>query len=365
MFYSTADLPNDWSKVVPGDMNLDTSCLDVIETAKIQDIQPVYILVYQHQQVIACLYAQVLRLRKSHIQCDDRFLRLGSRFLLDCIPLRLLVFGHLFRHDGSYIYIKPEIKNPAHILVQIVDQVLKKIKPTAYFLKDIPEHLQMIFASDQKYHRFANDVSMKLTIRDDWKTFDDYENALKKKYRQRAVKTRAAFEKVSTRVLSLEDIKKEENQIFALYEQVTANQSITLGKLTPQYFTEFKKQMGDRLEVLGYYYEDRLIAFGTALVGNGMYDMNYIGFDYTLNATLQLYFNMLFSFLERAMALGCHTLVLGRTALEAKAILGATAKQVYSFYQIKNPIINSFTAFVVKRMALEQGNEWQIRQPFK
>jgi Peptidogalycan biosysnthesis/recognition len=344
---------------------LRTASLRVIGQSRIDDITPVYILVKNTQGVVACLYAQVLRFRSSHFQKEDAFLKTCGKALIECFPLRLLVFGHLFRHDGSYIYFNPNIKNEAQLLVQIIDLVLEKIKHTAYFLKDMPEHLQMPFAADPSYHRFANDISMTMDIAPIWKSFQDYETSLKKKYRQRSIKTRAVFSDVEVKTLSLDEVKLEQENIYDLYKQVAKNQSVTLGNLNSAYFYEFKKQLGDELEILGYYYKGKLIAFGSAIIMDQHYDMNYIGFDYSLNQDLLLYFNMLFTFLERAIDLNCTTLILGRTALEVKAILGAKPKQVYSFYKIKNVLVNATTAFVVKRMALEQGEQWQNRHPFK
>ena len=97
----------------------------------------------------------------------------------------------------------------------------------------------------------------------------------------------------------------------------------------------------------------------------GAYDMNYIGFDYAYNQQLGLYFNMLFCCVQNAIAQGSHTLILGRTALEAKAILGCHPVPIKGYYKINNFIFRAITKQFTNRTATQQGQLWMNRHPFK
>jgi hypothetical protein len=55
-----------------------------------------------------------------------------------------------------------------------------------------------------------------------------------------------------------------------------------------------KKALNNNYKVCGYFFENELVAFSSAIEHDGEYDMNYIGFDYALNNQLHLYFNILF-----------------------------------------------------------------------
>ena len=92
--------------------------------------------------------------------------------------------------------------------------------------------------------------------------------------------------------------------------------------------------------------------------------MYYVGFDYDANATCQLYFNLLFSGLERAIQLKKKTLKMGRTSFDAKASLGATAHSVdYSIKlsHLKTFILRKFGAYFTSL----EDKRWKQRNPLK
>jgi hypothetical protein len=362
--YTYRDIPELWDSLLPAGHNLQRHSLSIIERAHIEDIRPLYISVYQQHKLVAVIYAQVLEMRARYINTENTYLRNCGKGLVELFKPRLLTIGNLFRHDGTYVYFSPHVKDQDTLFHSVVHDIIDKINPTAYFLKDIPYELQLPFSSNPRYNRFANDVSMELDIWESWQNFNDYISCLTKKYKQRAIKTRAVFSDVEVRTLSLEEVIQHQKAIHELYLQVAMNQSVTLGLLNQEYFSNFKEQMKDRLEVLGFFHNGKMLAFGSAILTDEHYDMNYIGFDYEANSKMQLYFNMLFSFLERSILLRKKKLLLGRTALEAKAILGATPKNVYSFYRIKNSILNYCTTYTARRLAADQGTQWQNRHPF-
>ena len=96
-----------------------------------------------------------------------------------------------------------------------------------------------------------------------------------------------------------------------------------------------KREFEKSFCVWGFFKEDKLIAFYSAWKFNGTLDMYYIGFDYESNRIHNLYFNMLFFGVATAIDCRCKTLIMGRTALEAKARLGCEPKYLYTFLFIK------------------------------
>ncbi len=92
--------------------------------------------------------------------------------------------------------------------------------------------------------------------------------------------------------------------------------------------------------------------------------MFYIGFDYAENARLQLYFNILFFAVEQAISLRAPQLILGRTALEAKARLGCKPRYLQTFLFIRNPVLRAWVARMQGRFSAGEG-EWEDLHPFK
>jgi hypothetical protein len=355
-----------WNNSLPLEHQLLLPEIGIVQDANIHDITPCYIVVKNNNEIEALLYAQILRVKPQYIIGNNlsRSMQWLSKNTLTCFNVKLLVLGNLFRHDGSFIYIKNKSKE-LETLKYIVDYLQAHIKHTAFFVKDIQQQYAAVFCNDATYNTFPNDFSMQLQVRNTWHSLLDYSNDLTKKYRQRVGKTQDLFKDVIVKELNLQDIEQEKEAMYDLYRQVTLKQSITLGLLNAAYFVFIKKILATQLHAYGFYYNNKLIGFSTAIVKDGVYDMNYIGFDYELNGPLNLYFNMLFSFLQHAIEKKCHTLVMGRTALEAKAIMGCKAVPVFGFYKIKNRLLNNVAIRFAKNTTTVQGEAWRDRHPFK
>ena len=107
-----------------------------------------------------------------------------------------------------------------------------------------------------------------------------------------------------------------------------------------------------------------MIYFLSACEKETAFDMLYIGFDYKHNAELQSYFNILFFSVEQAITLGREKLILGRTALDAKARLGCEPRYLHTFLFINNPLIRRFILRKQQNVTLREG-DWEEKHPFK
>ena len=94
------------------------------------------------------------------------------------------------------------------------------------------------------------------------------------------------------------------------------------------------------------------------------FDMFYIGFDYARNSELQLYFNILFFSIEQAIQFRKPQLILGRTALEAKARVGCLPIYLNTFLHIPNSLLSRIVGGLQNKLG-ESGSEWEQRHPFK
>jgi predicted N-acyltransferase len=205
---------------------------------------------------------------------------------------------------------------------------------------------------------------MELALPEHWQSMQDYEKSLKHKYAQRFRKVRQSWAGLDIRELSADDVSAKAAEIYALYMQVTENQSVRMGLLSEDFIPVLKRFYGDDLKVWGIYENGRMIAFASGWVQEASFDMFYIGFDYERNSALQLYFNILFFAIEQAIALKKPRLILGRTALEAKARVGCRPEYLNTFLHIRNPLLRNIVGRLQSKLG-ESGNEWEQRHPFK
>jgi predicted N-acyltransferase len=193
---------------------------------------------------------------------------------------------------------------------------------------------------------------------------DDYEIALKHKYAQRFRKIRSAWNGLE--IIELDSIATETNKkiLFNLYWQVSDKQTVRLGNLTEDFLPLLKKSHSKELRIWLVKEKEKPVAFFSAWVHLFAFDMFYIGFDYQQNERLQLYFNILFFSVEQTLAFGKKKLILGRTALEAKARLGCAPKYLSTYLFIKNPLVRKVIFQLQQNISSKEG-EWENRHPFK
>ena len=359
------DLPGDWDSILPSRHFLRTKMLQLSEAAALPDIRNLYIGYFEENRLLAVAYFQILSIRKNHL--NDENLSIVPKFAWKIISgilcPRLLVAGHLFHHEISTFHTTVRTPYDAYVIYSsMMDECMNYSKANALLIKDIPPHLVPHFQNlKPNFNKMPNDISMEMKLDPAWSLIKDYEKSLKHKYAQRFRKVQAQLDGVSIREMDVTEVEKYKDKIFELYNQVAQNQQVRLGYLSSEYLPMLKREFDKAFCVWGFFKKEELIAFYSAWKYNGTLDMYYIGFDYESNRIHNLYFNMLFFGVKTAIEHQCKTLIMGRTALEAKARLGCEPKYLSTFIFIKNPLIRRW----VNMMSPDpKGEEWENRHPF-
>jgi len=343
--------------------------IDVVEKARVENVNSYYVVTKENNKVACVAYFQLLSVKPLHFNLSGKKVQQAALSMaLRIVKPTLLVAGNLFRHDDAFLQfadpdIKPEKK--ADLYMSTINHLISFTNASGIFIKDVEEDIAAYIQQDKSYIQMEDDVSMEMKIPQDWTSFKDYENALKHKYLQRCRKIRKSFEEITVSEFTTEDIATYSREMEQLYLQVTNKQLVSMGILNHRFFEELVSSLKESYKVCGFFYKDKLVAFSSAILHDGEYDMNYIGFDYAYNHSHNLYFNILFHCLENAIATGSRKLVLGRTAPEAKAILGCHADYRFSFYKLRNVVVNWFYKMVAGYFREQQGDSWKGRHPFK
>ncbi|MFA6150401.1 MAG: hypothetical protein WC716_03705 [Chitinophagaceae bacterium] len=369
VFTSVASLPGGWDHVLPEEHALQTKTLAIYEAIRLPDISTYYALCGSGDNPRAIAYFQLLKVQPKHL---NKGLLSGIQSaivppLLGFIKPSMLVAGHLFRHDIATFFPTENLSNidAYRVYEQMIITVAKQACAVAVLVKDVPEKLVPYFQNyAPKYSQLRNDISMQMKLPADWQTFVDYELALKHKYAQKLRKVRSSLGKLSVRELSVEEVVSESAIIFKLYEQVSRNRAFSMGLLNEQFLPELKKYYDKELKVWAFYEGETMVAFASAWLHQDAFDMFYIGFDYEKNATLNLYFNILYFSIEQAILARKPLLILGRTALEAKARLGCTPHYLHTFLLVRSPYLRRLVSGKLNNQHQQEG-AWEERHPFK
>ena len=356
-------LPDTWHRIADKHKSFSSTKIGVQDLANIENLTSYYLMVSKNDEIIFIAYYQLLFVKPIHFNLGNKKVQ---QFFLDLalkiVKPTLLVAGDLFRHDENFFHFELEVtpEERAKIYQDALNFMIAHTNASGIFLKDIPADIAKGIQDDPSYIAMQDDISMEMKIPEHWKSLSDYEKDLKHKYLQRSKKMRKAFTGVR-----IQDLKKYAIDIYKLYAQVTQKQIVRMGLLNEAFFLKLKDAFKKHYRVCGFFLDDQLIAFSSAIIHDTVYDMNYIGIDYTYNQSHHLYFNILFHCLESAIETNASTLILGRTALEAKAIMGCTPDYRFSFYKLRNVIVNWFFQRVSAYFSESQGDKWKERHPFK
>lgn len=369
IYADAAEFPTGWDAALPENHPLQQATSKARDAVLADHITPLYATVHKGEKLLLLVSFQLLRIRNPHV--DTRKMKRWQRQLWEVFSRiqkpRLLVSGHLFRHDFPAIFIPENV--PVFEAFKAYRQALRatarRVHADAILLKDTPEAFQpLVQHFTPQYRLLPGDVSMELAIPENWHTPGDYEKALKHKYAQRMRNIRRAGAELEIRVLDTAAVVENAATLHQLYMQVARNQPLRLGFLPEGYLPFLKRQFGELFRVWGFYENEKLLAFASAWQHPQVLDMFYIGFDYERNRERQLYFNILFSAIELGISLRVPKVIFGRTALEAKARLGAKPVYLHSFLYIRNPIARAIVDQLQASLAENEG-DWESRHPFK
>lgn len=368
-FHAAKDLPAEWDTLIPEEHFLQRQYLAITESTHLPDVSFEYVLLSLHDKPVAAVYFQLLRIKAQHLNTASLkpWQSTAWKAFTSVAHPKLLIAGHLFRHDVASFYYDASLTDfeAYQLYKQAIDTALSDTCAHAVLVKDTPAQLITYFQNyAPQYLLLRNDIAMTMDILPEWQTVEDYEKALKHKYAQRMRKIRQAWKGVELRELSAVDVAGNKERIYQLYLQVCEKQTARIGYLSADFLPILKKEYGDSLKVWGIYEEGEMIGFFSAWVKEEAFDMFYIGFDYKRNAELQLYFNILFYAVEQAIVLRKPKLILGRTALDAKARLGCKPHYLSTFIFIRNRWVRTAVLSLQNRSLTQEG-EWEQRHPFR
>ncbi|RYE24166.1 MAG: hypothetical protein EOP51_08220 [Sphingobacteriales bacterium] len=369
-YRKSEELPDSWDTFLPAGHFLKKDKLKITEDIQLPDVSFMYVLITEKDMPVAAVYFQLLHLRPYHINKEkvkDWQYR-AWKLVSNVTKRRMLVAGHLFRHDIDSYHYNTELSafEAYQYYIKAIETALTETCAAAVLVKDMAPELVTYFQHyAPQYLLLRNDIAMEMEIPAEWQTMADYEKALKHKYAQRYRKVRNSLQGVEIKELTAGQVETEKENIFKLYTNVTEQQQVRLGLLNSNFIPQLKKHFDSDFKVWGMYEGDVMIGFLSAWLKEDAFDMFYVGFDYEKNATLQLYFNILFLSIENAIAFGKRKLILGRTALEAKARLGCKPNYLHTFLYIRNNFMRKRVLQIQQKNYIQEGSSWEERHPFK
>lgn len=371
IFQSYKQLPTAWDVMLPAGHKFKTANLAYIEDSKIDNLTHYYGVLTVNGVMVGGMYLQRLAVNKDHYPDFSNTGTIAGH-VYKTVSKRsygLLVAGNLF-YTGfpSYWFNNQAISTNIFYKAfkQAINKLLSATKSSALMLKDVDVQLKkQLETKNWGFTHMGEDIFMQMTLNPGWKTLDDYTKSLTKKYVARIKKMQVGRWELTTRMLNLSEIEAYLPDIERLYLDVCGHSSVKIGILNGDYFVNMKNVLGEKFEVWGWFKGDKMMAFTTSVIENGDYEVYYIGYSEADNKTYCIYPNILLHGVERSILLHKNTLKLGRTALEAKAIIGCKPVYLDNYIKLKSKPMQLGLKYMLKAFATERGYEWKKRNPFK
>ncbi len=385
-FDSAEEVEKDhWNEILQNrNIFLDLNYLKTLDSISRKNFQSRFVIVYNHTEPYAIAYFQVIdfqagvlgELLESKVNTvKSKRTQLFESYIgdnKDEVLMRLLTCGNNIV-SGEHAFLFKE-KMPKQEEFKIIEDLIDRLssreklrgKVSAVMVKDFESPLlkkAKCFFSQDKYIEFSVEPNMVVDIPEKIKTVAEYIALFSKKYRNRAKGILKHAAAITVKTLDFEELKKENKNIYKLYEMVYDHAKFKLVKLPETYFLDLKKNFPNKFSVTAFYYNEKMVAFSSGIeMSDSTLEAHYIGFDYELNKEIDLYQNMLYNFLEQAIALKKTRLNLGRTAGEIKSTIGAYAQELTCYIKPQNTVsrlvLKPFINFL-------QPSDWVPRNPFK
>jgi hypothetical protein len=374
IYAAVSALPMKWDELATANIFLSTAYLVVLEKSAPKNMTCHFIGIFENDELVGIALSQFLDLNAlNDFGKRDRCFKAAVRgFVFRNFSSHVLFIGNNML-TGQNAFLVSEKINPIEAIkiLRSATSELKTIfkargkkvhittfkdfkeKEAGYF--EIPE-----FANN---YRFSTQPNMIFTIDPEWKSEQDYIDALSKKYRDQYKRSHKKAIGIEKRKMHLEEIIAHENTIYDLYRHVAENAPFNTFFLAKDHFRIFKEKLKDNFLFYGYFLDQKLIGFNTLIKNGTTLDTYFLGYDESIQRERMLYLNMLYDMVAYAINKGYKEVVFARTALEIKSSVGAKPVAMYGFMEHERNFLNKYMDRIFNY--LEPKTIWQQRHPFK
>jgi len=281
--------------------------------------------------------------------------------------IRIMFGGNIFLSGEHGIFIADTVNKTEalNVIAQEIKALAKRTKPLhAVLVKDFLNQ-SLPLTNHFKNFGFASmhvEPNMILELDPNWKTYEDYKNALKSKYRVKVNKADKTSKTLTARIFSETDFATYKDELQKLYENTIANANFNAQVLDLNTYIKLRATYHEDFIVKAYFIEDTLVGFLTALANNKHLDAHFIGLNYELNKRHAIYPRILNDYVRIGIEKQVSHINLGRTASEIKSTIGALPVDLTVYIRHKRSLINTVIRFLIKSVKIK---EFKQHSPYK
>jgi predicted N-acyltransferase len=374
IYTSVTQFPENWEDLAVDNIFLTREYLEILEQSAPVNMTCHFIGIFNNSELLGIAVSQFLDLNQLDSFGDrDKCIKSSIRnivFKNFCSHVLLLGNNMLTGQNAWAFSTKIDVKILQNEVLNAMKTLKEQFKASGKkvhisSIKDFEtEEIETFHPAIKKdYFQFSTQPNMVFTILENWKTEQDYIDALSKKYRDQYKRARKKADGIEKRKLGLTEIIALEEEIYNLYFHVAQNAPFNTFFLAKNHFRVFKEILKDKFLFYGYFIDNKLIGFNTLIKNGTAMDTYFLGYDDSIQKEKMLYLNMLYDMIAYSINKGFKEIVFARTALEIKSSVGAKPIEVYGFIKHESKLIDKCTQAIFNY--LEPKTDWQERNPFK
>ena len=329
-----------------------------------------YVCVSDHDNPQALALVQIVELSVDVILKNIKATAL-SRCLLSLLlwkeHIKIMFCGNVFLSGEYCLSFSEKTKREKAVkeIGRALDTISKSVKPLhAIFIKDF-EKKALDYSQGFESFGFTNikvEPNMLVHLKPEWKSFEDYKDALKSKYRIKANKADSKSQALEGRFMSKNDIESAQKALQNLYQNTIDNANFNAQVLNLKTYIELKSLYKDDFIVKGYFLDGEIVGFLSALKNRSHLDAHFIGLNYRLNKAHAIYPRILNDYVRIGIENKVSVINLGRTASEIKTTIGAVPLELSCYIKHKSPFINALVRPFFRRIQIKSFKQ---HSPFK
>ncbi|WP_179343201.1 hypothetical protein [Winogradskyella ursingii] len=369
VFTTVNDIPkNYWDHVnCCSNIYYSPEFLRAFEVANV-DIDFNYIFILRNKEAVAFAYTQIVTIGvetiTKNIKMSGRIRAMVNRLFCNN-QLHVLFCGNVFL-SGEYGTFLKAGEDKIATFTAIAEAVKSLSKSTkklqAIFVKDFKDESLYItnHLLDYDYAAMNVEPNMIISLQPEWNSFKDYTNALKSKYRVKANRADAKSDILDAKFFSKNDIKTYKTQLQELYQNTIDNADFNAQILNLDTYIHLKKEFEDEFFVKGYFLNETLVGFLSAMKNGDNLDAHFIGIDYEKNKDYGIYTRILNDYLRLGISTQAKLINLGRTASEIKSTLGAQPEALTCYFKHKRYLPNQMLKPFIKNVKIKSYKQHKV-----
>ncbi|WP_299128576.1 hypothetical protein [uncultured Winogradskyella sp.] len=328
-----------------------------------------YIFILKNKEAIAFANTQIVTIGIESITKNIRMSHNIRRLVNNLFcknQIRVLFCGNVFLSGEYGTFIKanqPKVKT-FKTIAKAVKSLYKCKRLHAIFIKDFED--ESLNTTDHlksfNYTAMHVEPNMIIHLKPQWTSFKDYTNALKSKYRIKANRADTKSKILEAKLFNAEAIEQYKDELQSLYQNTINNADFNAQILNLDTYAYLKSTFKDQFIVKGYFLNNKLVGFLSAMQNGSNLDAHFIGIDYTYNKTYAIYPRILNDYVRLGIKTKSQQINLGRTASEIKSTLGAQPKLLTCYCRHKHYLPNQFLKPFIKNIRLKSFKQ---HHPFK